>query len=189
MSDRTGEQGYGRLRGWGTLPQNWGWLLGLGVLWIVFGSLAILLPFAATLAITLLLGAIFAAGGILQVVQGVRCRGWHGAAMHIVGGILALVLGGILLFFPLTGILSLTLFLSAFFIVTGVLKVISALQHRGLQNWAWLLFSGLLGLAIGVLIWVGWPGTAVWMLGLLVGVELIFTGWSMVMLALAARRG
>lgn len=187
MTNQTLVQDNTAFVGWEPLRRNWGWLLALGIVWIVLGSLAIVMPFAATLALELVLGAIFAVGGIAQVVQAFRCRGWRGLALHVAGGILALVLGGLLLFFPLEGVLTLTLFLSAFFIVEGSVKVVSALQHRSFPHWGWVLFSGLLGITIGVLIWLGWPSSAVWALGLLVGIELIFSGWSMVMLAISAR--
>lgn len=188
MTDKALKHGEAYLGGWAALFRNWPWLLGLGVLWICLGTLAIVMPFAATLAFELVLGAIFAAGGIAQLVQAFGCRGWRGFAVHAVAGLLALVLGGLLLFFPMQGIVTLTLFLSAFFLASGVLKIISAIQHRSFGSWGWMLLSGILGLAIGLLILFGLPGTAAWVLGLLVGIELIFSGWSMVMLAISARR-
>lgn len=187
MTEQTNHQKTTALVEWEALHRNWGWLLALGIVWIVLGSFAIVMPFAATLALELVLGAIFAVGGIAQVVQAFRCRGWRGFTLHVTGGILAAILGALLLFFPLEGVLTLTLFLGAFFLIEGVIKVLSALQHRTFSNWGWMLFSGLLGIAVGVLIWLGWPSSAIWVLALLVGIELIFSGWSMVMLAISAR--
>lgn len=187
MTNQTLEHRNAALAEWGALRRNWGWLLALGIAWIILGSLAIIVPFAATLALELVLGAIFAVGGVAQIVQAFRCRGWRGFALHLLGGLLALVAGGLLLFFPLQGVLTLTLFLGAFFLIDGGVKIASALRHRPFANWGWLLFSGILGVAVGMLIWLGWPSSAIWALGLLAGIELIFSGWSMVMLALSAR--
>ncbi len=187
MTNQTPEQDNTVFVGWERLRRNWKWLLTLGIVWIVLGSIAVVIPFTATLALELVLGAIFAVGGIAQLVQAFRCRGWRGLALHVVSGVLALVLGGMLLFFPRQGVLTLTLLLSVFFIIEGVVKVVSALQHRSFAYWGWMLFSGLLGIIIGVLIWLGWPSSAVWVLGLLVGIELIFSGWAMVMLAISVR--
>lgn len=170
------------------LRANRGWMTALGILWILLGIAAIVLPFAATLAVELVLGAIFIVGGVAQIIQAFRARGWRGALLHGLGGLLAVVLGVLLLLFPAEGILTVTLVLAAFFIVDGVLRVISAFQHRGMAAWGWILVSGLLGIAVGALIWLGWPSTAAWALGLLVGIQLIFGGWSLVMLATAAGR-
>lgn len=170
------------------LRDNWGWLFGLGVGWVAFGTLTVVMPHAAGLAIDLLLGAIFAAGGVMQLAQTFRCRGTGGTAAQALGGFLSLLLGSLLLFYPYQGLASLTLLLSAFFIVVGGFKVTAALQNRALKAWGWLLFSGLLAISVGVLIWLGWPSSATWAIGLLVGIELVFGGWSLMLLGLAARR-
>lgn len=189
MAEQTEVYRRAKPTGWDSLRERWGWLLALGILWAVLGVLAIVMPFAATLALELVLGAIFAAGGLVQIIHAVRCWGARGAIAQVLGGLLALVLGGLLLLFPLEGIATLTLFLSAFFIVQGGFKLVAALQHRYVPRWGWILVSGILSIAVGVLIWLGWPASAIWALGLLVGIELIFSGCSMIMLALAARRG
>jgi uncharacterized membrane protein HdeD (DUF308 family) len=175
--------------GWAGLKRHWGWMLALGILWIILGSLAIIMPFAATLAFELVLGGLLAFGGIAQVIQAFGCRGWRGFAMHLLGGILALVIGVFFLFFPIQGVLTVTLLLGAYFLAAGAFKIVTAIQHRTVRNWGWVMFSGLLSIAIGLVIWFAWPGSAIWVLGILVGVEFIFTGWSMVMLALSARHG
>lgn len=82
MTNQTLDQGKTAFVGWEALHRNWGWLLALGIVWIILGSFAIVIPFAATLALELVLGAIFAAGGIAQTVQAFRCRGWRGFALQ-----------------------------------------------------------------------------------------------------------
>ncbi len=169
------------------LHPRWGWLMALGILWVVLGILAFLAPFAASVALTLLLGALFAVGGGVQTIQAFATRGWRGQALHVASGLLSLALGLVLLIFPLSGVLSLTLLLSAFFIVIGAMRAAFAIQHRGTRYWGWMLFSSLLSIVVGGLIWFQWPTSALWAIGVLVGVELIFFGWAMINLALAAR--
>lgn len=188
MTEQVVERAGSPLAGWTVLQHNWGWLLALGVLWILLGTAAIVMPLAASLAIELMLGGLFAVGGIAQVFQAFRCRGWQGFALHLMGGLLALAVGAMFLLYPIGGVLTLTLLLAAFFVAEGIFKLVLAYQHRAFPNWGWVMFSGILGVLIGVLIWLGWPSSAVWVLGALVGIEFIFSGWSMVMLALAARR-
>lgn len=192
MTDRTSDQDKRQRAampgvGLEELRANWRWLVGLGIVWMVLGALAIIVPFGATLAFEILLGAIFAVGGVIQIAQAFRLRNWKGYGTNMLGGVLALVLGVLLLVYPFQGVLTLTLFLGAFFIVSGVVQVISALQHRELRNWGWILASGILGIVVGVLILLGWPSTAVWAIGVLVGIELIVTGWSLLMIGLSAR--
>lgn len=169
------------------VQKNWRWLLAIGILWIVLGCFAIVLPFAATVAIELLLGAILLVGGGAQIIEALNWRGWRGFAVHALGGVLAIAVGGLLMLYPFQGILTLTLFLAIFFIVDGLFKMLSALQHRSFRGWGWLLLSGVTGIAAGGLIWFGWPSTAVWFLGLLTGIAFIVSGWSLVMLAISMR--
>lgn len=168
--------------------QNWRWLLALGILWLLLGLSALVLPFAATLAVELLIGIVLVVGGIGQLVQAWRGRGWPNSALQVLGGVLAVVAGGLLLLFPFQGIVTLTLILSAFFVASGILKIVIALQNRAFAQWSWLLVSGILGLLIGLLILLGWPASAIWAIGLLVGIEFTFTGAAMIALSLSARR-
>lgn len=168
------------------LETNWGWLLALGILWITLGTIAVVAPFAAGLALELLLGAIFAVGGFAQMFQAWR-GGWRRFSLMFLGGFLAATLGILLIVYPLQGILTLTLLLGGYFVVDGVVRIAWAFQTRVKHGWVWNLLSGILGVIVGIMILAGWPSTAAWAIGLLVAVALIFGGWSTVMLALAAR--
>jgi len=167
---------------------NWRWFLALGVLWLLLGLSALLLPFAAGLAVELLIAILLVVGGIGQLVQAFRGRGWPNHALQVIGGALAVLAGGLLLLFPFQGMATLTLILSAFFVASGILKIVIALQNRAFAQWDWLLVSGILGLFIGLLIALGWPASAVWAIGLLVGIDFTFTGAAMIALSLSARR-
>ncbi|MEE9158863.1 MAG: HdeD family acid-resistance protein [Gammaproteobacteria bacterium] len=169
------------------LAKNWGWFLALGIVWIILGTTAIIAPYIATLTIELLVGSLFLVGGIAQLVQAFTGRNWKGFALHTLGAILAVVAGGLLLWSPLGGVITLTLLLIAYFIADGVFKIMLAFQVRPELNWGWLLFSGIIAMILAGLIWANFPGSAAWAIGLLVGINMIFGGWTLVMLAMAAR--
>jgi uncharacterized membrane protein HdeD (DUF308 family) len=102
--------------------------------------------------------------------------------------LLYLAVGILLLVNPLEGALALTIVLAVFLIVEGIFKIITALRVRDHDGWGWLLASGIMSVILGLLIWAEWPASGLWVIGLLVGIQLRFTGWALVMLALAARR-
>jgi uncharacterized membrane protein HdeD (DUF308 family) len=170
-----------------TVRPNRGWFVGLGLASMALGVLAILLPLVASLATTFVIGWLMLLGGVLQCYHAVKNRAWAGADWAILAGVVQGLAGVVLILFPVAGTLVLTLVLAGFFVASGVLKGIRAAQHRHLSAWGWLLFDGLLSLALGVLILAGWPSTAVWALGLLVGIDLIFGGSSLLAIAIAAR--
>jgi uncharacterized membrane protein HdeD (DUF308 family) len=171
----------------GALSRNWGWLLALGILMIILGVFAIGAPAVATVAVQLALGWILMIGGIAQGIHAFMVKGWGGFLLELLSAALYLVVGILLLVNPVEGALALTIVLAVFLIVEGIFKLIMAFRVRDHRGWGWLLASGILSLILGVLIWAEWPASGVWVIGLLVGIQLLFTGWSLVMLALAAR--
>jgi uncharacterized membrane protein HdeD (DUF308 family) len=153
---------------------------------MVLGILAIAVPFAATLVTTIFLGWVLIVGGIVQAVHAIRARAWRGFPWVVVSAVIHLIAGVVLIAFPIVGTLTLTLVLAAFFAAEGVLKIIRSLQHRGVARWGFLLFDGIVTLALGVLLLALWPGASVWAIGLLVGVHLLVGGMSMLLLASSA---
>jgi uncharacterized membrane protein HdeD (DUF308 family) len=170
------------------LAENSGWFLALGIVLILAGAAAIVFPWVFTVAAKIALGWIFLIGGIVLVVHALSTRGWSGFFWSLLIGVLYLVAGGWLAFFPFTGIITLTILLAALFLAEGVLEVILAFRMRPHEGWGWLLLSGLVAIAVGLLIAYQLPGSAVWAIGLLVGINLLSTGVSFVVLALAGRR-
>jgi uncharacterized membrane protein HdeD (DUF308 family) len=165
-----------------------GWFVALGIAFLILGALAILLPFAASLATTLVLGWLLVAGGFLQGVHAIQNRRWGHSGWALVGAAVEVIAGVLVIAFPIAGTLALTLILAAFLAAEGVIKIIRADQHRGMQAWGWLVFDGILSLVLGLMIALGWPSTAVWALGLLVGIDLAFSGSSLLMISLASGR-
>jgi uncharacterized membrane protein HdeD (DUF308 family) len=169
------------------LSRNWGWLLALGILMIILGVFAIGAPVVATIAVQVVLGWLLVIGGIAEAIHAFMAQNWRGFLFELLSGILYIVVGGLLLFNPLLGAAALTLLLAVFLVVEGIFKIIMALRVRDHRGWGWLLASGILSLILGAMIWAQWPYSGLWVIGLFVGIQLLFTGWSMVMLALAAR--
>lgn len=159
-----------------------------GILAIVLGIFAIIMPHVATLAAEIVIGAIFFASGVVACITAFQARRASRIAAGFLLGLLSVAAGLILLFAPLSGIFALTIVLIAFFVAGGLLKLYFAWKIRPSRGWGWMTFGGLLSVALGALIWSGLPGTAFWALGLLVGIDLIFYGVTLVGLLLAARR-
>ena len=127
--------------------------------------------------------------GILYGALTFQLRGFWNNVWTVIIALLSIAAGMILLLYPLRGILTLTIFLAAYFIVTGVFKGIHALHHRAINGWVWSLVSAIASILLGLMVWWGFPGTAVWMLGLLFGVDLIIYGWTLIAIRSAVKGG
>jgi uncharacterized membrane protein HdeD (DUF308 family) len=171
-----------------TIHRHWKLFLIQGIVMMVLGFLAVAEPNVATLAVTLFAGWLFFIAGVFRAASAWHSRQMPGFAWSMLTAVLSVVLGLILILRPLAGVLSLTMVLVAFFIVEGIASIIGAIQHRQhLRSWGWVLFSGVVDLLLAYLIWEGWPSSADWAIGLLVGINMLFFGLSLVMTALAAR--
>jgi uncharacterized membrane protein HdeD (DUF308 family) len=171
-----------------TVRAHWALFIAEGVLMMVLGAVAIALPNISTVAIEILIGWLFLVAGALRTAAVWRRRRSPGFGWSLSTALLAMLLGVVLVLGPAQGVLTLTILLSAFFILEGVAAILLALHFRphGL-NWVWSLLSGVVDLALAYLICRGWPATATWAIGLLVGINMLFMGWSLVMTAVAAR--
>ena len=170
------------------LRQQWRWFRNIGIVMIVLGVLAIALPLAAALTIGLLLGWLLLLGGVVQAVHAFRTRTASRFWWELGIGVLYILAGLLFLTNLMQGIVTLTIILAILFLLEGCAKIVLALQLRGVSSWFWLLLSGLLALLLGVLLLADLPGSAAWALGLIVGINLVFSGFSLLTLAQAARR-
>ena len=164
-------------------------LLGFGILFLVVGSAAILLPVLGAFVAESLLGWLMILSGFLYGALAFQLRGFWNIVWTVVVALLSIAAGVILLLYPLRGILTLTIFLAAYFIVTGVFKGGHALQHRAMNGWVWSLASAIASILLGLIVWWGFPGTAVWTLGLLFGIDLIIYGWALIAIRSAVKSG
>jgi uncharacterized membrane protein HdeD (DUF308 family) len=172
------------------LHEHWVLFLVEGVVLLVLGATAVVLPPIATLAVTVLLGWLFLVSGILGLITTFWMRHAPGFWWSLLSAVLGIVVGAVLLASPLTGAFSLTLVLVAFFLVEGAVSIMFALDHkRELSGqWGWMLASGIIDLALAIMIFAGLPSTAAWAVGLLVGINMIFGGSALIAMALHARK-
>jgi len=170
------------------ISENRTWFTIFGILLIVLGVIAIAFPFVTTIATKIFLGWLFLIGGIVQIVHAFSAKGWSEFFLDLLMGVLFLIGGGWLAFFPLTGIVTLTIFLAAMFVVQGVIEIAMAFRMRPLDGWVWMLLAGLVALAVGVLIFMQLPSSATWAIGLLVGINLLMTGWAYLLLPMIVGR-
>ena len=168
---------------------HWKAFLVEGVLLLVFGLAAIILPPLAGLAITIVLGWMFLVSGVVQFVLTFSARHVPGFSWSLVSAMLAAGAGIVLLLWPIEGIVSLTIIVGVYFVMEGVATVMYALDHRKQlsQRWGLLVVAGLVDLLIAAIIITGLPGSAAWAIGLLVGINLVFGGAALIGMALAAK--
>lgn len=165
-----------------------------GIVMIVLGALAISYPLYGSIAVTTLIGWLFLIGGALRLGVRLSTRSrsslMPGNGWALAAAVLAIIMGLVLISQPLQGMLTLTAILIVIFLVEGVAGIFAAFSFRQHSaSWIWVLLSGIANVVLALLIWQGWPDTAAWAIGVLTGINLIFTGFAVVMLAVAAGRG
>ena len=159
------------------------WFLVAGVILILLGMVAIAVPLAASVAIEILFGWIFVLSGVVTIVHSFRALSSGKCILRLLSGIFYLATGIIFLGYPMQGVLVLAVLLAVFFILEGVIKIAVAIQLQPRPNWGWMLASGIAALILAAIIFSGYPGNEAWLLGLLVGLNLLFSGWTMLMLS------
>jgi uncharacterized membrane protein HdeD (DUF308 family) len=172
-----------------SLSAHWKLFLIEGIVLLILGLAAIMLPLIATIAIAIVVGWIFLLSGVVGLLATFRMRSAPGFWWSLVSGILGVVAGIVLLRWPLSGAFSLTLVLTLFLVLEGVVSIMFALEHkRELSGrWGMMLFSGVVDLILAAMIYAGLPGTAAWAIGLLVGINMVFGGSALIAMALHAR--
>ena len=172
-----------------TMREHWVLFLVEGIVLVVLGLLAIVIPPLATLAVTILVGWLFLISGVLGLVTTFWAKGAPGFWWSLVSAIIAIIAGVILLASPVSGSVSLTLVLIVFFIIEGVASIMYGIEHRreATARGGWIIVSGVIDLILAAIIFSGLPGSAAWAIGLLVGINMVFGGTSLIAMALAAR--
>jgi len=172
-----------------SLHLHWRAFLIEGIVLLILGLFAIVIPVVATIAVAVFIGWVLLVSGIVGLISTFRMRNAPGFGWSLLSAVIAIAAGVILLAWPLSGVLSLTLILTAFLTIEGVASIMMALTHRhGFSaRWALLLVSGLVDLFLAALIFLGLPATAAWAIGLLVGINMVFGGSALISMALQAR--
>ncbi len=171
----------------GLVKRAAGWAIALGILMIIAGLLAIALPFAAGIAANLLIGWLLVFGAWARLIFGWHHRGAGGILWHVLLGILYFGVGIYLLAHPVRGLLTLTLALAIYLVAEGILETILYFHLRPLPGSGWILFDGIVTFILGLLVWRTWPSSAEWVIGMLIGISILITGISWLMISMAAR--
>lgn len=170
------------------LRARWGWFVGIGIVFLVLGTIALVHVLAATLVSVIFVGTLMLIGAVGQLIQAWRVKNWSGFLIWSLSGLLYAAAGVVAIVNPFAGAAMLTLLLGATLIGAGAFRLWVWFGNRGQQGWGWLAFSGLITLITGILIAIGWPANSLWILGLLLGFDLLFQGWSLLFAGLALRR-
>lgn len=173
-----------------SMRDYWRLFLAEGIALSILGLAAIIVPLIAGLFATVFLGWLFLIAGIVGLVATLSARQAPGFGWSLLSALAAVIAGGVLLWNPLQGLVTLTYVLTAFFIVDGILIVILAIAHRRELSgkWEWMMVNGVIDLILAGIIIAALPGTLVWAFGLLVGIDMMFGGASLIAIALEARK-
>ncbi len=168
--------------------RNANWFLAWGLALVILGVIAIGAAEFTTVVSVVFLGALIFISGVVITIDTFTFwwRKWGGFFLHLLMGVLCLAAGGMLMKSPILATVSLTLFLGVFYILLGVFRVIYALSLQ-FPRWGWSLFNGIISLLLGILIMASWPASSLYIIGLFVGIDLLFCGWTYIIASLAAR--
>jgi uncharacterized membrane protein HdeD (DUF308 family) len=159
-----------------TLTHRWGWLLVLGVVQIIAGSIAIAIPIVASFAAVAIFGAALLVTATFQLIHAFKIGAWPRSAGYGLSGVLYAIAGLLVITFPLGGALTLAVLIATLFIADGALRVVFAMSVSAAVDRGWLVAAGCCNILVGVFLLIGWPYTALWITGLLLGVNLLITG-------------
>jgi uncharacterized membrane protein HdeD (DUF308 family) len=172
--------------GLSALRGNWLWFVVLGCVLVALGIIALGSVVIASLAAAVAIGILLLLAGVGEVIGAFWCRGWSGFFLELLSGVLSIVVGLLFVRAPLNALAALTLLIACFLMVGGIFKIVAALSYR-FAAWGWSLASGIIDVILGVMIWQEWPASALWVIGLFVGINLLFRGINWIALGLALR--
>ncbi|HWW49486.1 MAG TPA: HdeD family acid-resistance protein [Xanthobacteraceae bacterium] len=172
------------------VARHWKAYLAEGIVIMLLGLAAVVVPPLASIAVTLFLAWLFIVMGIAGIIFAFWARNAPGFWWSLISAVVAVIAGVVLLLRPIAGTLTLTIIVGAFLLVEGVTTIMYALEHRKSlsERWGWMVASGVCNLIIAAFIILGLPGSALWAIGLLVGIDLLFTGATLIGLAMSARK-
>jgi len=169
------------------LSRNWGWLFGLGILFIIMGFIGLGMTVWLTFASVFLFGVFLLIAGVIQLVDVFKCHQWKGALYHGLIGLLYLIGGGLVIYDPVLASTMITAMIAWLLIAIGISRCIMAGALREGVGSVWLILAGIISIAIGILILVQWPLSALWVLGMFIAIELLVCGWTYIFIALSMR--
>ena len=171
----------------GEVQRNWGWMLALGILFLILGIVGLGMAIALTMASVLFFGVLILIGGGLQLFESFKCKGWKSMLWHVLIAVLYILVGIEIITNPMFASAILTLLLAFGIIAVGIIRIVMAIQMRSFKGWIWPLLGGIISVLLGVMIASRWPSSGLWVIGLFVAIEMIAHGWSYIFIALAAK--
>ena len=168
--------------------KNAGLLIFLGIMTVIFGVVAIGSPLITGVAVAVFVGFLLLASGVARIVHALKSKQWGTGFWGTVIGVLGVAAGLLMIFRPLVGLVTMTMLLAIYFLVDGISEIVAAFKIKPDQGWGWVLFNGIIAVLLGLMIWRQWPVSGAWAIGLLVGIHILMTGWSMIILGTGARR-
>lgn len=172
----------------GDIQRHWGWLLALGILFVILGTIGLGMSVALTVVSVVFFGVLLLIGGAAQFMEAFRHRRWKSTLWHVLIALVYLAAGAVTIHNPFGASVALTLLLAVALVATGLFRIFIAFQLRPATGWWWPLIAGLGSIVLGMLIYAQWPASGLWVIGLFVAIEMIMNGWSYVLIGLAARR-
>lgn len=169
------------------LRNDWWWFFLLGVALVILGIVAIIYPPVFSVSSMIVLGFLLVIGGVLTIISSFWAGKWSALFLQLLIGILYVVVGASLMDSPIESLMVVTLFVAAFFILAGLFRIVVSLLLR-FPHWGWVLLNGTVTLLLGLIIFRHWPTSSLWALGVLIGVDMLFYGWTWIMLAMLLRR-
>ena len=171
----------------GALQKNWGWMLSLGIFMVVLGTIGLGMTALFSEVVVMYFGFLLLFGSGVQLLQAFRAQAWKGRLSHILIALVYLAGGIVAVTEPAVAGITLALLMAWVFIAIGALRLAMAWQMRGTAGWLWTLLGGVLSVVLGVMIINEWPQSGLWVIGLFVAIEMLFAGWSQIMIAIAAK--
>ena len=169
--------------------KNSGFLIFLGILTVIFGVVAIGSPLITGVAVAVFVGFLLLASGVARIVHALKSKQWGTGFWGTVIGVLGVAAGLLMIFRPLVGLVTMTMLIAIYFLVDGISEIIAAFKIKPDQGWGWVLFNGIIAVLLGFMIWQPVAGLRCrWAIGVLVGIHILITGWSMIILGTGARR-
>ncbi len=168
--------------------KNSGLLIFLGIMTVIFGVIAIGSPLITGVAVAVFVGFLLLASGVARIVHALKSKQWGTGFWGTLIGVLGVAAGLMMIFRPLVGLVTMTMLIAIYFLIDGISEIIAAFKIKPDQGWGWVLFNGIIAVVLGLMIWRQWPVSGAWAIGLLVGIHILMTGWSMIILGTGARR-
>lgn len=168
------------------VSKHWWWFLLLGIGMIVLGTIALGSSFFVSVVTVVFFGFLLLTGGVIQIVSSFWAGRWSGLLLHLLIGILYVITGYMIVDAPVESTVQLTLVVALFLLISGLFRIVASLMLK-FHDWGWVLLNGMVTLLLGLFIYKHWPSDGLWVIGLFVGIDMIFNGWAWVMLSLGLR--